>query len=388
MKNRIIEELHNIEKQHQVRILLAVEVGSRATNLASHNSDYDVRFVYVRQKQDYLKLSGINDVIEFGIHDCLDMQGWDIKKFLLLMSQSNPSVLEWCASNIIYLESEEMSYIKALRHEYFSIKKCSYHYYYLALRIWNRFLQNEMVSVKKYLYALSSILMIRWMNEYHIPAPIEVERLVDLYTDGSLKKDVYDLIEMKRNGISEGVLKKTSIHNYLEQSLHELKPIIDQYQDKYCSIELLEKAFLMVLEEMKSIKLFFSMSDNNKWSTFKEGYQVPDKVIAYLCAGRSKGAVAHLMQHPFKSDKSISCHRYGDEMYTWYKDTWKFVVKYGLQLPKEFIDKVMSLESDIYFQNMIHILYGDKPLLEKHKQSLGYKCFLPSHSQLKELKDF
>ena len=56
MKELIISKLKEIEKENNVRILLAVESGSRAWGFASPDSDYDVRFIYARPKEDYLRL--------------------------------------------------------------------------------------------------------------------------------------------------------------------------------------------------------------------------------------------------------------------------------------------------------------------------------------------
>ena len=49
----INEKLDEIETKENVRILHAIESGSRAWGFASPDSDYDVRFVYVRRKEDY-----------------------------------------------------------------------------------------------------------------------------------------------------------------------------------------------------------------------------------------------------------------------------------------------------------------------------------------------
>ena len=60
----INEKLNEIEQKEGVRILHAVESGSRAWGFASPDSDYDVRFVYVRPAEDYLRLDEPRDVIE------------------------------------------------------------------------------------------------------------------------------------------------------------------------------------------------------------------------------------------------------------------------------------------------------------------------------------
>ena len=49
-------KLREIEAREHVRILHCVESGSRAWGFASPDSDYDVRFVYVRPLEHYLRL--------------------------------------------------------------------------------------------------------------------------------------------------------------------------------------------------------------------------------------------------------------------------------------------------------------------------------------------
>ena len=95
MEALIKEKLLEIEQRESCRILLAVESGSRAWGFASPDSDYDVRFIYVRNKDSYLKLNRSRDVIELQINDVLDINGWDVDKTLKLLHNSNPTVFEW-----------------------------------------------------------------------------------------------------------------------------------------------------------------------------------------------------------------------------------------------------------------------------------------------------
>ena len=82
MKELILSRLREIEEKEQVRILLAVESGSRAWGFASPDSDYDVRFLYVRPVQAYLRLQPERDVLEYPIEGELDLNGWDLSKAL------------------------------------------------------------------------------------------------------------------------------------------------------------------------------------------------------------------------------------------------------------------------------------------------------------------
>ena len=90
----IKEKLCEIERKLDVRIIYACESGSRAWGFASPDSDYDVRFVYVRRTEDYLRLESVRDVIEYELNDVYDITGWDLRKFLQLLRKSNPSALE------------------------------------------------------------------------------------------------------------------------------------------------------------------------------------------------------------------------------------------------------------------------------------------------------
>jgi predicted nucleotidyltransferase len=56
MHNKINGYLDAIEKEKQIKILLACETGSRAWGFPSPDSDYDVRIVYVHEKDWYLSL--------------------------------------------------------------------------------------------------------------------------------------------------------------------------------------------------------------------------------------------------------------------------------------------------------------------------------------------
>ena len=76
--------LRAIEEEHDVRVLFAVESGSRAWGFPSPNSDYDVRFIYAHPREWYLSLDleERSDVIECEIVDDMDLSGWDIRKAL------------------------------------------------------------------------------------------------------------------------------------------------------------------------------------------------------------------------------------------------------------------------------------------------------------------
>gem|GEM_PF-5165270 len=101
--HRLIEEkLAQIAQEQQVNILFACESGSRGWGFASTDSDYDVRFIYVPRLSWYLCVEAGRDVIEQPISGDLDISGWELRKTLGLLRFSNPTLLEWLRSPIIY----------------------------------------------------------------------------------------------------------------------------------------------------------------------------------------------------------------------------------------------------------------------------------------------
>ena len=94
----IERKLKEVEEKENVTVIMAVESGSRAWGFASKDSDYDVRFLYVRRREDYLKLQPPRDVIEWQLDEVLDINGWDIRKALVLLYKSNPTLFELCNS--------------------------------------------------------------------------------------------------------------------------------------------------------------------------------------------------------------------------------------------------------------------------------------------------
>ena len=158
MKSLIQEKLYEIEKRENCRILLAVESGSRAWGFASSNSDYDVRFIYVRSIESYLKLNRPRDVIELSTNGVVDINGWDLEKMLKLLHKSNPTVFEWLSSPIVYQTTNFVETLKAAMQHYFSPKSALWHYLQMAEKNYRGYLRGDMVKAKKYFYVLRPIL--------------------------------------------------------------------------------------------------------------------------------------------------------------------------------------------------------------------------------------
>lgn len=204
MEERINASLLEIERDEGVRIFYACESGSRAWGFPSADSDYDVRFLYVRPRDWYLSVDVEfrRDVIERPITDELDVSGWDIRKALMLLKKSNPPLLEWLQSPIVYRQETGVAdRLRGLIAEYYSPKACLHHYLHMAQGNYRDYLKGDTVRVKKYFYVLRPILAIKWIEEYDRAVPTEFGVLVEhTLRDAELKTIVGDLIEKKRGG--------------------------------------------------------------------------------------------------------------------------------------------------------------------------------------------
>lgn len=233
MEKLIYSKLREIEKKENVKILFAVESGSRAWGFASPDSDYDVRFIYVRQKDDYLRLDKIRDVIELPLDDVLDINGWDLQKTLRLLYKSNPTVFEWFSSPIVYLEMDFADEFRNIMAEYFSAKKSLYHYISMAEGNYRGYLKSEMVKAKKYFYVLRPILACRWILNKGTPPPMLFSELMKSELSSELVADVERLLDLKMNTSEVKKIPRIDrVNKYLDKSIEEIKFILQLMDEK------------------------------------------------------------------------------------------------------------------------------------------------------------
>lgn len=193
----IQEKLLEIEQRERVKILHAVESGSRAWGFASPDSDYDVRFIYVRRAEDYLKLNPPRDVIEWQLDEVLDINGWDLKKALIQFHRGNATLFEWSNSPVVYKTTEDWKQIGRAAKQYFSMKAAAYHYYGTANSTYHQYLRGERVRYKKYFYALRPLLAGRYIATFHCPPPVAFEELLNLELPQKLRDGIGELLALK-----------------------------------------------------------------------------------------------------------------------------------------------------------------------------------------------
>jgi predicted nucleotidyltransferase len=199
MRTIIAEKLSMIEKSQGVKIIYACESGSRAWGFASPDSDFDVRFIYVRPLNDYLSIAERKDVIELPVNEVLDIGGWDLRKALQLFLKSNAPLYEWVQSPIHYIPNEELKTdLLKLSEKYFSDRAGCHHYISMAKNAFENDLQGELVRIKKYFYALRPLLAAMWIVEKKQVPPMEFHILRTLVADAQWQAGIDALLLQKQ----------------------------------------------------------------------------------------------------------------------------------------------------------------------------------------------
>jgi len=258
MDDRVIasikQTLAAVEADEDVRILLAVESGSRAWGFPSSDSDYDVRFVYVRRPNLYLSidLEEQRDVIERPLRDNIDLSGWDIRKALRLFRKSNPPLLEWLQCPTVYLERFSLAVrLRDLLPAFYSPRASFFHYLHMARGNIREYLHGDVVWRKKYFYVLRPLLAMRWIDQGLGPVPIEFARLVEAtVSDDAVRTAIDALLSAKRSGaeLDRGP-RISSISDFIHQEMARFEQTASDRFSPVPPIEALNQVFRAALEE-------------------------------------------------------------------------------------------------------------------------------------------
>lgn len=246
------QKLKELERVNGIRVLYAVESGSRAWGFASPDSDFDVRFIYVHPKDFYLKLEKQRDVIEMPIDDIWDVSGWDLPKTLRLLHSSNPSLFEWADSPLVYRSTDIWEkQIAPILNEFFQPPKSINHYLSMAMHDVKDNLSGETIKAKKYFYILRSILAAKWVVAYRCPPPMLFRELADDQLKEDLKPLVDELIRKKRETPELGHIPRIPVlDDYIYSELTALNDALKMFtREKNKPWDMLNKLFSDILSE-------------------------------------------------------------------------------------------------------------------------------------------
>lgn len=227
MKDLILERLKQVEIDYGIEILYACESGSRAWGFESTDSDWDVRFIYKHPLDYYITPYNKKDVIELPIKDNLDINGWDLKKALVLLNNSNPPLIEWLHSPIVYYQNNDATAkIKDLATHAYSRASAMYHYYHMARGNYNQYIKARThIYLKKYLYVLRPILNVHWLDQGLGLPPMKFDVVLNqILPSGKVRDAIDGLLAKKKSGVELGFdAFIPEISDYLEEQVNNFR---------------------------------------------------------------------------------------------------------------------------------------------------------------------
>jgi len=248
MKSKIRSILKQIEKKEKVKIIFAVENGSRAWRMESADSDYDVRFVFFHETSDYLKLKKPKQVIERP-GKTIDIVGFDIFKFCELLSKSNPTTIEWLTSDIIYYGKQPEGLVKFAKKS-FNPKAVFHHYQSMCKANYMKYLKSKnKVTYKKYLYAYRGLINAKYVKIFKkIPGIDFVKTIKSMkkHLNSYVINKLLEIIEKKKQGKEKDIVQNIvkldkDIESFIKKQ--ESTPTV-----KKADIEKLNKEILKIIK--------------------------------------------------------------------------------------------------------------------------------------------
>ena len=248
MNLTIMKSLKELEKLENIKILFACESGSRAFGTHSDQSDYDVRFIYIRKLNWYLQLYEGSETIEKTLDTKIEIIGWDLKKSLKLLQKSNPTILEWIHSPIVYVCDEAFATkLKALAKLAFSPSSTIHHYVNMAKKNLQYLQKGEKVSTKRYLNILRPLLNCLWIIDYRKMPISNITSLFHHYLNDPVIMNQFEvLIQAKKGG--QQYFESQQLDIYIEETIPIIEKKVKNIQHKHTYLtNMLNRFFIEIV---------------------------------------------------------------------------------------------------------------------------------------------
>lgn len=220
MKKEVMLAIKKLENQHKVKIIWAIESGSRAWGFASKDSDYDIRCMHIGKLDDYLGFNPPPKQINLS-QDSLDIESWDIQKFAELSLKSNPQIAEWLRSPIIYRDSPIKKQFKKYFDEGCSLEFLSQHYIRMAKQNFHKYMGTGMAhSCKKYLYVLRALACAEYIKKENILPPLPYKEVIPYLPEYAQKFFEKCVIDKNITEKAE-IISDEKVSKFIEASLNQ-----------------------------------------------------------------------------------------------------------------------------------------------------------------------
>ncbi|GGL54309.1 nucleotidyltransferase domain-containing protein [Halocalculus aciditolerans] len=201
----VARALDELADKHEVRVVLAREVGSRAWGLAGPASDHDVGVVFAQAPVEYAQLGTATE----SVHEAfagVDVKAWNVTRLAELVVESNPTVLEFLGSDVEYVEAVDADALAEHAHANFVPIDLYHHYRSLATRQHEKYVRSGTdATVSRNLHLARAGLYARYVLATHAFPALDVPRFLDdeatalAVSEGVLDR-VRDLVARKHAG--------------------------------------------------------------------------------------------------------------------------------------------------------------------------------------------
>lgn len=227
--------LRDLEEKNDIKILMAVNYGSRCFGYASDESDWDVRFIYVHRPEWYFSIAKTEDAIVMMIdEDRLDIEGYDLKKALTLLAKTNPIESDWLHANDYYILDEDFRQtMLSFEAQCYNSHHAMYHFYSISVKHNQRYLDKE-VTLKRFIYYMRGLLSCRWVEQRGCHPPVNVDELIDatITDNDNVCEKAHRLLELKRTGKSHDMeIVDTELSDYVFELQKYYEKLLPQYLD-------------------------------------------------------------------------------------------------------------------------------------------------------------
>ena len=199
----IPQRLVEIEKEYNIRILFAAEAGSRAAGTATDSSDFDVRFLFLWSREDYLRLDAMPDSLKFPLEEGWDLVGWDLRKALAQVHKGNPQLYEFLLSPVVYRDADFSHRFLSLMKPRFAPWAAAQHYRGRLRTPMKHIPRDESLNVKHWLYAVQFTLDTQWVIDRRTAPPVNYRELMEAMLPREFVPEVERLLRLKSDPRSE-----------------------------------------------------------------------------------------------------------------------------------------------------------------------------------------
>ena len=254
IKQSILQKLKQTEETYEVKIPLAIESGSRGWGFAALDADYDCRFLYVHKKDWYLSVLERKDFIEYAVDEVFDIKGYDISRTLKYIMKPQATIYEWISSNVVYIRDiPVLAKLQDLAAEFFNPIPISYHYLYLARKMYADINEAPAAKIKKYFYILRPIANLNYIWQHRKMPYMEYDRtLAEIEICPAISSAIQELKERKMSAQEHDLIPKVEpLMDYFQSEIakfdHCLKDMKHTKNKNYASVD---EVFRSIIEDV------------------------------------------------------------------------------------------------------------------------------------------